>query len=415
MEDVLAYVRVHRTGNWVRGWYFPETWADPARAPAAEDDDDEEEVRGDGEGRRPAQARERVVVIEAARGVLFSSIGRHVSGAGKDQAGGQKLWLLPEEALFLVERGSLDLWWPSKPIEELFPAPAEEEEGKDGGGREGEDQVPPMDDDDYDTGVPLSLQAAYSLLIGHDGERGKISLQKYQVYANLKRNGYHVLRAASAPRPLRPSSATTHGSPLPKAIWPWLFSFLFSSNERERTPPPRIGPLVRPGFYRSYKSIYEQINIIPRHKPVPDPPSPPQPRDPFRIHFHVWRSGVARWSKARPPPPDFYLAATDAQASGVPTMEQITALLEAAPWAPPDRERFPGPGGLYPRLKHGYHNVLVAVVDHGVVNYMRFADGAFGEETLWQRFDADVAPEGRKRGGGRPRGGRGGKRGARGK
>jgi tRNA-splicing endonuclease subunit Sen54 len=102
----------------------------------------------------------------------------------------------------------------------------------------------------------------------------------------------------------------------------------------------------------------------------------------------------------------------DAQESSVPTLEEITALLDSTPWDPP-KAQWSGPGRLYPRLKYGYRNVLVAVVDHGVVNYMRFGEGAFGEETLWQRFDSRRVFKGGKRGGGR--GGRRGRGGGRGR
>jgi hypothetical protein len=59
-------------------------------------------------------------------------------------------------------------------------------------------------------------------------------------------------------------------------------------------------------------------------------------------------------------------------------------------------------------------------VDHGVINYMRFAEAAFGEDgVLWTRFDENVAAAaagkaGGKKGGGRNNG-RGGKSGGKGR
>jgi len=52
---------------------------------------------------------DHVVVVESARGTHFRSMGAMNLG----QRHGA-LWLLPEEALYLVERGNLDLWWPTR-------------------------------------------------------------------------------------------------------------------------------------------------------------------------------------------------------------------------------------------------------------------------------------------------------------
>ncbi|KAK1772663.1 tRNA-splicing endonuclease subunit sen54 N-term-domain-containing protein [Phialemonium atrogriseum] len=401
MEDVLSYTRVYKPGNWLRGWYFPDRFADWAadggEAGLAEEfggaggvgDRDADADAGAGAGgsdkRRYLDARDRVVVVEGAGGIVSKTIGRVVTGQAKDRAARDKMWLLPEEALFLVERGSLDLWWPMRGIETVFPL----EPKQDGGEVTGE-QGSGSADDEYDLGLPLSLEAAYSLLIGNEGERGKVTLQKFQVYSNLKRGGYKILRAPQAVRPAR------HPQPIqtPSSVWQWLFSLLFAEEEPHHQP---YGPLVRPGLYRSYKSIYGQLAIIPRHKPTTEPSCPWPAEEPFRIHFHVWKSGTT-FSKTRPPPPDFYLSVVDAQESDFPTLEQMAALLDSSPWAPPKAE-WAVPGRLYQRLKHGYRNVILAVVDHGVVNYLRVAETAFGEESLVYRFDYKGGHRGGKRGG----------------
>ncbi|XP_060575614.1 tRNA-splicing endonuclease subunit Sen54-like [Ruditapes philippinarum] len=62
----------------------------------------------------------------------------------------KRKWLYPEEALFLLEIGVLEIWY---------------------------------------LGLPLSIQEAYSTLIGD-----KIQLEYYQVYSHLRRIGYVVLR-----------------------------------------------------------------------------------------------------------------------------------------------------------------------------------------------------------------------------
>ncbi|KAB5585999.1 hypothetical protein GE09DRAFT_1234811 [Coniochaeta sp. 2T2.1] len=406
MEDVLGYTRVYTSGNWMRGWYFPDHFVG---FPGEEDEGGDGDLGGDGEGegerKRGTMARERVVVLDEDIGNLSKTLGRVVTGQGKGAVAKEKSWLLPEEALFLIERGNLDLWWPVRGLDVIFPSSekkAKEErlDAKEGMGQ-GEEE-----EDEYELGIPLSLQAAYSLLIGEDGERGKISLRKFQVYSNLKRLGYKVLRA-----PALSSEAQGSTEKQPTSVWQWLFSLIPSSTP-EHQP---YGPLVRPGIYRSYKSIYTQLDLVPRHKPSPQPSSPWPTTDPFQIHFHVWKSSTT-FSKTRPPPPDFYLSVVDAQDSAVPTLEEMASLLDSTPFSPP-REEWKGPGRMYARIKNGYRNVILAVVDTGVVNYLRLAEAAFAEEELVPRFDWKNGPRGGKRGGkggGRGRGGRGGRGGGRG-
>ncbi len=78
----------------------------------------------------------------------------------------------------------------------------------------------------------------------------------------------------------------------------------------------------------------------------------------------------------------------------MPTLAETTGLLGSTPWSPPPGAG-DGPGpGMMMRLKLGYRRVLVAVVDCGIVNYLEFSEGAFGEEALWPRFDSAGAPRG---------------------
>ncbi|KAJ8112686.1 hypothetical protein ONZ43_g5337 [Nemania bipapillata] len=371
MHEVLGYTRQHQPRNVVRGWYFPDRWADTpmeseptsdATADKQSGDRTTTKARGSSQG---LFASERVVALESDRSTMLTSMGRVVTSAEKSSPGWLKTWLLPEEALFLVERGTLDLWWPARGIEEIFPI---DEDLEDKGKLE-----------DYELGVPLSLQAAYALFIGRDGERGKISLERYQVYANLRRTGYRVLRAASI-LPKSPPSRTS------ESLWQWLFSLLKKTNNllALQSSYPGYGPLVRPGLYRSYVPIFEQLALVQRHKPSPLPTSEsPDPQDPFKIHFLIWKSN-SNFMKTKPPPPDFQMAVVDARDSSVPTLEQLDTLLLSTPWDPPEDEGKIGAGFVYKRLKHGWRNAIMAIVDRGLISYMRFGEMAFGEELLYQ-------------------------------
>ncbi|OTA98666.1 hypothetical protein M426DRAFT_17178 [Hypoxylon sp. CI-4A] len=358
MHEVLSYTRSHKPKDYTRAWYFPDKWAE---APADEE--------WEGEKGAGLFARERVVAVEnELRGPLGQNTGRVVTGLEgyKQTPGWLKTWLLPEEALYLIERGSLDLWWPARGIDDIFPA--NKGETSDDADREFEE---------YELGIPLSFQAAYTLLIGKDGERGKVTLEKYQVYANLRRTGYKIMRATSMPLPPPEPS---------KPLWQRLFSFIPSSAS---TPPPSYGPLVNPGLYRSYNPIFAQLALLPRHVPAPHPHAS-APEEPFRVHYHVWKSSTP-FSKTRPPAPEFRIAVADARDSSVPTLEQLTALLERqTPWDPPPNREATSVGDMYRRLKHGWRNVVVAVVDRGLISYVRFGEMAFAEERLFERFGTEL-------------------------
>ena len=309
-------------------------------------------------------AEDRTTFIEHPKGPILKTL-------GKGDAQG-RLNLLPEEALYLVERGSMELRWGSK--EKL-------------------------------EGIPLSLQAAYAYLVGDRG----LTLERYMVYTALKRLGYVVQRASTwypedydkgyiPPRQLVQTRSL--------GLWAQLYKTLFEAEAPER---PSQGPLVKPGLYRSYAEIYRLLALVPTHDAssptdresqrssagMGHPPCPAHPR--IRCSLNVWKP-TSNFKKTAPPPPDFRIAVINAQEEGFPVLEQLDDLLQNIPYDPPP---IGGDGHPYRRLKHGYRNVLLAVVDQGVVSYLRISDAGFSKEKIYERSG---------RGGGSKRGGvRGGR------
>lgn len=106
----------------------------------------------------PAIARAHVTI---ARGIHFSNMGHSVSRAEDHvQDGSQKahkrLELLPEEALYLIERGSMFCWKPEHSIL-MSSAGLEDMEG-----------------------VPMTVQQAFAEMIGKEG----LTPEQYQVSRN---------------------------------------------------------------------------------------------------------------------------------------------------------------------------------------------------------------------------------------
>lgn len=99
-----------------------------------------------------------------------------------------------------------------------------------------------------------------------------------------------------------------------------------------------------------------------------------------------------------PSPPDFRIAVVNAREDSFPNLEKMDELLQSVPYEPPP----PGMRSLYPRLKHGWRNVILAVVDQGIVSYIRVGDAAFGREKLYEQ--ESTRGGGGKRGGSNARG-----------
>lgn len=418
MEEILSYTRVHTAKDWTRGWYFPDKWAECAGDDANEawefPQNEAAPVVSNGAdghaataqkagskqptaGRWPLEACHRVVVVERS-GSTDRSVGRAIPNQAKDRPARSLDWLLPEEALYLVERGALDLWHPFQALEDTLPPKLEKETGiweRPQHGAQG-------DPDEFDLGVPLSLEAAYSLLIGEDGERGKVSLRKYQVYANLRRSGYNVCRIPTDRRPIIRPPLRAVDPAATSSLWAWMVCLL----KLPQGPPHALpfGPLVRPGLYRSYRSIYTQLSLAPRQVVSEDALSslPLPPAGPFQLCYCVWKASTV-FRKTSPPPPDEYMAVVDAQETSTPTYQETMSLLDAIPETPPPAYLL-GPGRVYQRLKHGSRHVLIAVVDHGVINYMRFSDANFGAERLYEDFDRKTTTVGGPKTGGRGKG-----------
>lgn len=416
MHNAIAYPRLHNPKGNVIGIYCPEGVLVP---PAVSDGEDEEKKAtaaavdgtGDEEGqsetktkdgkpkpkRRYGPGGDSCVCIPSPKGGSFKSIGQ------ADQW--NRMWLLPEEALYLLERGSLDIRWPVGV----------------GMGAATEGSAAATD---LEAGIPMSMQAAYSLFLG----RGGLTLERYTVFCGLRRGGYSVIRAPSwdASAESQQPSSTAQGSNTAVAvskpccastvtnIFSRLFSWLHSPDPTCNTAH---GPVTGLGIHRSYSKslqldfaltdrltnatigdIYRALSIIPCHDPtLPAPPVPPPTNAPYRLAFHVYKPSTT-FRKSNPGPPEFQIAVVSARDNPtVPLLEDLGALLASTPYCPPHGEKMERL--MYMRLRHGYRNVILAVVDQGVVSFLKISDSGFGREKL---YNAKAPNSGNKGGGRRP-------------
>lgn len=321
------------------------------------------------------------------KGPLFTRMGNVLPAAedplGDDGRRGQRLWLLPEEVLYLLERGTIDVRWPATPEEVA----------------EGE------------LGLPMSLQGGYAMFIGDsDAHDGSLTFERYSVYTALKRQGYVVLRAPSWNGPGNPIGKECF-PPLqrrmadvglfhPSRLWQALFGKPASGEEEASGD----GPLIKPRLYRDYADIYRRLALIEFHNSSTEKAGsegvPPATDPAFRITYHVYKPNNTTFKKSAPGPPDFRIAVVDGRKTSVPTLDQLGSLLDTVPYTPPNENAH-----FYAKLKNGHKNVILAVVDQGITSYLRLTDSVFGKEKIYERTG---------RGPGAKRGGRGGGRGGRG-
>ncbi|KAL4863978.1 hypothetical protein BDV12DRAFT_189259 [Aspergillus spectabilis] len=306
MHNALAYPRLHNPKNRVIGVYAPNGPAPPAPSNSLDT------IAEDSATEKPAPVSvgvnpECCVYVTNPKGVFFKTIGQG------DRWG--RVWLLPEEALYLLERGSVDIKWPCCAV-----------------GAGDEDNI-------EDSGIPMSLQAAYACFIGHGG----LTMERFSVFTGLRRLGYAVIRAPAWTRKNNEVAASTEPvvRGLPQRQGPGLAGIFtrFMTWLRDTTPTTTMGPVAGLGFHHSYQL-------------------------PYAVVWHVYKPSPS-FRKSAPPCPDFKIAVVNARTNTtIPTLSQIGTLLESTPLDPPRSDRH-----LYVRLRNGYRNIILAVVDQGVQRY----------------------------------------------
>ena len=238
MHNALAYPRLHHPRNQVIGIYAPDGPVPPplAQAPkqmdtVLEDNDPpqpqqpEDTTATAGDAGPPKAAgtevgvpAESCVYVSNPKGQYFKTIGR------ADRW--NRVWLLPEEALYLLERGSLDIRWPISST-----------------GCPGESET-------ADSGIPMSLQAAYACFLGHGG----LNMERFSVYTGLRRLGYTLVRAPGWYDDADEGDCSAEDTQTQSRRGPGLAGVFgrFMQWLSDSPSCPVAGPLVGLGIHRSY-------------------------------------------------------------------------------------------------------------------------------------------------------------------
>ncbi|EPS40180.1 hypothetical protein H072_5980 [Dactylellina haptotyla CBS 200.50] len=291
--------------------------------------------------------------VHTQRGVLFKSMGR------ADKFG--TMWLLPEELIYMVERGSLECFY---------------------------EDTPGVIDESIGINVPMSVQAVYAATLEFTG-----GLERYQVYANLRRSGYVVYRNPDGQYDELFKTVGYEYKPVDKSNQGWrvwglvgIFGSLFTQTFQSGWTSARQGdpfrPMIPPGAYRTYAEMYTRL-LVPR------PPAPKRIEGDahFNVTFHVWKPRP-NFKKSAPGPPDFHVCVVSTKDTRLPSLLQVEGLFGGIP----ETEDSEKPKNMFMALKDGRRGVILAVVDYGVISFMKFSDSRFMDHKL----DVDPPPKGAK-------------------
>ncbi|KAF9816380.1 hypothetical protein IEO21_04133 [Rhodonia placenta] len=337
------------------------------------------------------------------RGIHFATMGHSVARAPSIQDGATKiqkrLELLPEEALYLVERGAMLCWKAS----ELALS-----------------ETPGLEDVE---GVPMTVQQAFAEMVGTED----LTLEKYQVFAYLKRLGYVVTRT-KPPSPDYPTPPPY--SRRPPSILTRLHSALHSTMRRilqafypriDWWNPLRLGRWLHHNL--DSRSVFRSLRFLPagHHIPLRVQTSPKCAPSQYEIFYDLYKPSTP-FKKTAPPAPDFSVVVVNARTTPMPSLTDIAALFDVLPELPPPVPRkrvsfaqqkamaaespvapapdveqpllqrlfpwaFASPAKSTPprnpnpflALKSGKKMVVIAAVDAGTISFFRFGQGVFTE------------------------------------
>lgn len=264
-----------------------------------------------------------------------------------------KCWLRPEEFCYLAERGTIEPWF----------------EGKD---------------------VAMSIQAVYACCFQDEDE-----IDEYHVYAYLKRHGFIVMR----PDPSKGSEEQVIRSNVNivqvgmiRRLYSQVLSILTNSKifKLINKWTTRLGIQSYPSFhplhffttkYTNYSQIYNSIKLIPFHSPATPSESstPSTTTQPLEITFNIWKPSP-QFRKTAPPPPNFQVLVRNTNKYSFPTLSQLRSLISRTNYLGKDA---PLDENQQRRLKNGYGYVLMAIVDYGIVNFVKVSEAGFGDENVW--------------------------------
>lgn len=232
-------------------------------------------------------------LVPHAKGGSFKNMGTaHVFRNKKRLQG---MWLSPIETVYLTERGSLIMYMASDPFMNFI---------------EDEEQEFP-----FESLPQLSLSYMYALAFGLDDSL----IDKYQVYAMLKRLGYIVMEFQKY-SPQYESLEAIQQAPLRVSkLQDWLVSLgFFTLSTAKYLNHTTL-------HYFSYTLLFKSLQFIPSYSAYESLLNPPIADPRYGLVFNVWKPTPA-FSKKNPPMPEFQVSVVNIAKVPFPSLASIQGL-----------------------------------------------------------------------------------------
>lgn len=236
-------------------------------------------------------SKENRTLVPHAKGGFFKDIGYAHNYKNKKRL--QGLWLNPIETIYLVERGSLILYLADDAFADFI------------------DNDEPLFD--YSTLLQLTLSHAYSLAFSSDSSL----LNRYQVYALLKRLGY-IVRTFEE---YFPQEDTPPPSPSQKSPWSFAsFTNFFTSLGFHARSLTSLGV----SHFTSYLQVYRALQLIPSRRALEGQSQMSLAAPHYTIDFNVWKP--QDFSKKNPPMPQWQVCVVNIAKQDFPSIGSIIDL-----------------------------------------------------------------------------------------
>lgn len=234
-------------------------------------------------------------LIPHAKGNYFKDIG--VAHNFKEKPKLQGMWLSPVETVYLTERGSVVTYLANENFMHFIDSDESEF--------------------DYDTLVQLPMSHLYSLALNDQ----KL-LDKYLVYALLKRSGYMIMDFRQYSSQFE-SLDKIRNLQLEPSMFTKLKDYfghlgLFSRNTA------KIFNFKCTHFF-DYTSVYELLQYLNSYSAFDSLSLPPIPDPRYEITFNVWKPNQ-QFSKRNPPMPDFQVCVLNIEHDPFPPLSAIQSM-----------------------------------------------------------------------------------------
>ncbi|KAG5728207.1 putative tRNA-splicing endonuclease subunit sen54 [Termitomyces sp. T112] len=268
--------------------------------------------------------------VTSAKGIHFTAMGHSAPRPVVDENGVEKiqkrLELLPEETIYLVERGSLFCWKDNDIAKTLSEM----------------------------SGAPMTVQQVYAEMLGVED----LTLERLQVYTYLKRLGYSVMRT-NPPTPYYPIPSPWPSQKLQVVTATssqYILRRMFSSFSLWITnifskPFNWWRPLhISRWLYQNqnYACVFRSLRFmlsghkVALHNPDLAKRLEKKTSSPYQVFYNIYKPSTP-FKRSAPPVPDFQVVVINARTTPMPTLQELTDLFDVLPELPPPLPRIRRP------------------------------------------------------------------------